>query len=387
MATPDGPALHHRPTRRAARLHDPFDGGPFAHLFRDGHALHLHARDDKRRAALAVLLAWVPLVLLSVAQPGAMSARVAQHLDVDSARYLVALPLLILGLRPLTRRLNSIVQVIRESGFVSEAEMDRLDRLVVSTRQILGHRGAAVGIVLAATGFSLLAAVLRGEATVTPAAGLWRLLVSQPLYVGCVGTWLWRCALWAHLLWRISTFHLRLSPAHPDLTGGLLFVSRSVPAFVPFALAIGTVAAMALRHSVAVEQRPASEHAGLMMALLAGVLVIGVGPLLPLARPIRRAQLRGMIEYGALAMQLGRRFEERWLYRDAIRADALGSPDFSATTDLYSIATNVTRVRLLPFDLRAVAVLLLATVLPFVPVAFLTVPADRLLHFASSLLM
>jgi hypothetical protein len=366
---------------------DPFEGGPFAPLFRNGHALHFSARNHKRRAALAALLAWGPLVLLSVAEPGAMSARVTRHLDVDSARYLVALPLLIVGLRLLTRRLNSIVQVIKEGGYVSETEMDRLDRLLDSTRRLLGHPGAAVGIVLAASGISLISAVMRGEASATPAAGLWRLLVSQPLFLGCLAAWLWRSALWAYLLWHISTFHLRLSPAHPDLTAGLLFVSRSVPAFVPFALAIGTVAAMALRHSVVVEHRPPSEHAGLMMALLAGVLVVAAGPLLPLARPIRRAQLRGVIEYGTLANQLGRRFEERWLYRDVIRADALGSPDFSATTDLYSIAANVTRVRLLPFDLRAVLTLLLATLLPFVPVAFLTVPANQLLHFASSLLM
>jgi len=107
---------------------------------------------------------------------------------------------------------------------------------------------------------------------------------------------------------------------------------------------------------------------------------------IPLLRPIRRAQLRGIMEYGTLAMQLGQRFEERWLRRDTLRPDALSASDFSATTDLYSIAANVTRIRMLPVDGRAVVALSLAALLPFVPVAFLTLPPSRVLQLIKTVL-
>ncbi len=368
-------------------MKNPFDRGPFSSAFDGGIGLRLPGRGEWRYAALAALLAWLPLLLLSGMGTGSTSAGDALRFDVDTARYLVALPLLIVGQPLLTHRLNSIVQVIADGGYVGSAETARMDRLLESTRRLLAHPAAAVGIVLVAFAVSLVTALARGLTHATPAAGQWRLLVSQPLFLACLGGWLWRTALWARLVWRISTFPLRLSPAHPDLAAGLLFVSRSVPAYYPFAIALGTVAAVALRHSVVVDHRSASEHVGLMMALIAGVVGIAAGPLLPLARPIRRAQLRGIIDYGTLANQLGRRFEERWLHRDAVPPDALASPDFSATTDLYSIAANVTRLRLLPVDLRALLALLLALLLPFLPVALVTVPPSQLLHFVSSLLM
>ena len=375
--------------RQATRTTDPFAKGPFSHLFEGRTDSRLRAREARRHAALAALVAWLPLVVLTVAEAGAPGSQSfsSLRLDVDTARYLVAIPLLILGQRLLTRRLNSIVHEIANGGYVRGVETDRMDRLLESTRRLLAHPVAAVGVLLVAYGFALFMAEMRGAPFATPAAGLWRLLVSQPLFLACVGVWLWRAALWARLVWCISTFHLRLSPAHPDRAGGLIFVSRSVPAFAPLAIALGTVAATGLRHSILIEHRSASEHVGLILALLAVVIGVAAGPLLPLARPIRRAQLRGIIDYGALANQVGRRFEERWLRRDAVRPDALSAPDFSATTDLYSIAANVSRMRLIPVDPRAVLALLLATLLPFVPVAFTTVPVSRLLHLASSLLL
>jgi hypothetical protein len=365
-----------------------FDRGPFSRLFEGEAGTRLSAPARARHAALLALLAWLPLVLLSVTATDAPIRAwfTSLRLDVDTARYLVAIPLLVMGQRVLTRQLNSIVQVFVRGGYVGGAETDRLDRLLESTRRLLVHPVAAAGIVLVAFVLSLLTTRMRDTIPLTPAAGLWRLLVSQPLFLACAGEWLWRVAVWARLVWRISTFHLRLSPAHPDLSAGLLFVSRAVPAFMPLAAALGSVAAAALGHMMLVEHRSASEYLGVLLGVLVALLAIAAGPLLPLALPIRRAKLRGIVEYGVLANQLGRRFEERWLRRDVLPADALASPDFSATTDLYSIASNVTRVRLIPVSIRAVVVLLLAALVPFVPVVALTVPVTRVLQVASTLL-
>lgn len=370
----------------ASHAASPFDRGPFSRLFEREQGLRLPSRIEGRLAAVAALVAWLPLLMTVLVTREPMRPELSQ-LDVDTARYLVALPLLIVGQRVLTRRLNSVVRVFNDGGYVGSAETDRMDRLLESTRRLLAHPTSAVVIVVTAYAQSFIGAALREPAYASPAASLWRILVSQPLLLACVGAWVWRTALWARLVWCISRFHLRLSPAHPDLAGGLLFMSRSIPAFVPFAVALGTICAVALRRSMIVDNHTASEHAGLLIGVVAGMVAMAAGPLLPLWWPIRRAQLRGMFQYGTLATHMGRRFEERWLRRETVRAEALAAPDFSSTTDLYSISANVTRIRLFPIDPQAVLALLLGLFLPFVPVAFATVPAARLLRAVSSLVM
>ena len=379
---------HHldRPVTFAARAADPFDRGPFSRLFEREHGLRLPSRVQGRLAATAATVAWLPL-LLTIAAASETARRDLMRLDVDTARYLFAIPLLIMGQRVLTRRLNSVVRVFSDGAYVGSAETDRMDRLLESTRRLLAHPTSAVVIVLVAFAQSFIGASLRPPEYASPSASLWRLLVSQPLLLACVGAWVWRTALWARLVWSISRFHLRLSPAHPDLAGGLLFMSRSITAFVPFAVALGTICAVALRRSILVDNHTAAQHAGLLLAVVAGMVVMAAGPLLPLWFPIRRAQLRGMFQYGTLATHMGRRFEERWLRRETVRAEALAAPDFSSTTDLYSISANVTRIRLFPIDPQAVLALLLALFLPFLPVALMTVPAARLVRAVSSLVM
>ena len=89
-----------------------------------------------------------------------------------------------------------------------------------------------------------------------------------------------------------------------------------------------------------------------------------------------------------IAGALGRRFEERWLERaKAIDAEALGAPDFSATTDLFSVAKNVREMRMVPLDLTGVVSLVAATLVPFNPVLIMVLPLEQLLRYVGKLLL
>lgn len=84
---------------------------------------------------------------------------------------------------------------------------------------------------------------------------------------------------------------------------------------------------------------------------------------------------RGIFAYGALASAVGRQFERKWLTRtEAIDAGALEVPDFSATTDLYQIVSNVYRLWIVPLDFSSLGLLVIATLLPFLPVVLPVVP-------------
>jgi hypothetical protein len=122
--------------------------------------------------------------------------------------------------------------------------------------------------------------------------------------------------------------------------------------------------------------------------LIALVLLLFVAPMLVFTAPMIRARVRGAFSYGELAEALGRRFEQRWLRRGPeLDDDALSAPDFSATTDLYSIAANVRNMRMVPFDLRALIPLVIAALLPFVPLVFAVMPLRQILEFAKKLVL
>lgn len=99
-------------------------------------------------------------------------------------------------------------------------------------------------------------------------------------------------------------------------------------------------------------------------------------------------EVEGIYEYGSLADDVGRQFEEKWLRNyDEFRSGALEAPDFSATTDLYQIVSNVHDMKLFPFELRAVVSLIAAALLPFIPVVLLMMPFKSIVTELARLLV
>jgi hypothetical protein len=120
----------------------------------------------------------------------------------------------------------------------------------------------------------------------------------------------------------------------------------------------------------------------LVVAFLLFVLAFFVAPFLVFTPALRRLRNRGTVEYGTLSCAVGHEFEAKWLNNGGRndKSEALSAPDFSSTTDLYSIVSNVYQIRYLPFGSKEVGELIVFTLLPFVPVVLLSVPVDTLLR-------
>jgi hypothetical protein len=73
-----------------------------------------------------------------------------------------------------------------------------------------------------------------------------------------------------------------------------------------------------------------------------------------------------------MARGLGEQLESRWLGKP-VDQKALDAPDFSATTDLYSIVSNVYTMNFMPLSLRNLGMITTAMLLPFLPVVLLAV--------------
>jgi len=373
------------------RVGDPFDGGPPMRLQR---ALGLATVGDAkfaRRAALVALAAWLPLAVLAIVDGFATGEhRILSFLGdyAVHARLLLAAPLLVLAEKPCIARLGGIGRHFLEVGLVPESARGRYESIVQSTRRLRDSPSAEIAaVVLAYTVVALLIAFAQpssmprwhvavgGTFPALSPAGWWHLLVSLPLLLVLFIGWLWRLFLWTRFLWLIARLDLRLVPVHPDGFAGLAFVGHSVRSFATIAMAMGCVLAGRMAEQVLHHGHSPGAFAWPAAGLLAAVALLFGAPLAVFGPPLLRAYRRGVFTYGALASRMGQSFEHKWLTpgADAGR-DALEMPDFSATTDLYQIASNSYRVRPLPLDLVSLLLLAAATLLPFIPVLVITLP-------------
>ena len=383
----------------------PFDAAPFGWLW---NAQQWHsARPSvlRRRAVVLALVAWLPLVVVTAVQRGAgdIDSWLAPLLDVRIiARYLVALPVLVMAEPVFVARLSGIVMHFQRAGFVRRADTVRFSRILARSRVLLQLHFVEVVILLVGVGLSirLLSPATTARAArwqlqnvtdnprISVGAQYWLSFVSQPLFLIFIARWIWRSCVWARTLRCVARLDLSLVPAHPDRAGGLLFVAQSIAALAPLGFALACALAGAIAGSTSTQPFTTLTVTGAMSTLLAIMLVIAIGPLCWLSTPMRLSQLRGIVEYGELAARVGRRFEARWLReRRFVTSDALSAPDFSATIDLYSVVSAVYTVRIVPVKARSLFKLVASTVIPFLPVLLTLVPAQDLVHFAAKLLL
>jgi hypothetical protein len=370
-----------------------FEGGP-PRRFQKWLRLHPHTA---RKTALVAALCWLPLAVLSAVQSFFGQQGALRSFGTDfavHARCLITVPLFILAEAVIVPRLGSIAQHFLDAGLVTDRDRPRFDSAIASTRRLHESLTLEVGVIaltvflLVGLTFSVLPAQVplwqRAAAGVLPRyspAGWWHVLVSLPVLLVLFVGWMWRLFLWTRFLGLMSRLDLQLVAAHPDRAAGLKFVANSVPACSILAFALGAVVAGRVANGVVHEGISTLEHKYLIAGAIVFVVVLFSGPPLVFTRKLIQQRRRGVLEYGALASGLGQRFERKWLPRlGGIGDDSLEAPDFSAATDLYALVANVYEMRPMPMGLRSVLPLVMATLLPFVPVLLMAVPLGTLLE-------
>jgi hypothetical protein len=180
---------------------------------------------------------------------------------------------------------------------------------------------------------------------------------------------------------------LHLVAVHPDKSGGLGFFGRSVRAFALLGAALGAIVAGTIANEVVHRGAALVEFRYMVLALVAGTVVVFTGPLLVLTPMLHAAWRRGAHEYDELATAFGLEFERAWFaLRKPRDQSLLEREDFSAATDLYQVVDRVHNMRLVPVDVKSVALLAGATLLPFVPVLVIALPFDVMLDTLVKLL-
>ena len=361
--------------------------------------LHISSAHTLRLAIAVAAAAWLPAIALSTLH-GLVSLK-SFLLDIAAqSRLLIVLPLLVLTEPVLTTRLATIARHFLAADLVRQEDTSRFEKAFAAFERRGNSLIAQVGIVvivyvvIASSMLYLVNGILPRWCYMTDAksslsgAGTWYVLVSIPIMLYLLFRWMWRQILWSWFLQIVSRMDLKLVPSHPDLVGGLGFLESSLRGSMPFSFALGTIVAGAVANEMIHSHLPLLQFKHVPIVVTAIVVILCVGPLCAFMGILLQTKRRGTFEYGSLAIALGHQFESKWLNTTRkVDGDVLEVPDFSATTDLYSVAANVRQMNFAPFSISSVVRLIGVTLIPAIPVALIAVPFDVLLQHVIKLLL
>jgi len=195
-----------------------------------------------------------------------------------------------------------------------------------------------------------------------------------------LGLSLWKWLLWSYFLFRLSRLNLQVVATHPDHHGGLGFLGLSPIAATPIAVAVSVAIASVWRAQILHHNTHLMDYKFQAVALLVIVLLIFMGPLVFFMPRLGRLRQGGILEYGTLAQIHSMDFHRKWIVRRAGHEDEfLDAPEVSTLTDFATSYDNIEHMQPFPFDRAAFFALLLAVVLPMLPVVLAEIPLSEVL--------
>jgi len=372
-------------------------GGPLFQLLRRAHLTDDALLLVRQRIIVISLLAWLPLLILSALDGQALGGRatVPFLLDVDvHVRFLLALPLLIVAELVVHQRMRFVVKQFLERQVIPEHAMPRFEAAIRSAFRLRNSVLAEVLLIALVYGVGVLivwrqyGALAAATWYATPAvggstlslAGVWYGYVSLPLFQFLLLRWYFRLAIWARFLWQVSRLELHLVPTHPDRVGGLGFLSNTVYAFVPLAVAHGALLAGMIANRIFYLGATLPAFKVEIAVVVIFLVCVVLGPLLVFAPQLAQAKRTGNREYGTLAQRYVRAFDAKWLRGGAPAEEPLvGSADIQSLADLANSFEVVRSMRLAPVTKEALLQLVAATLAPVLPLALTMMSLEDLL--------
>jgi hypothetical protein len=381
-----------------------FDEGSFFGFEKSRARMWFDRLTLRQQIMIVVSVTWIPMAILAAIQGVGVGPTQPRSFLEDAgmyARFFVALPILLVAPSKLAPRFQQIIQHFLSSDLVKETDRERFLAILTSTMRLRYSRVADWVCLAIAYGWSALHVFLpalapaisatwratgpAGQQSLSLAA--WYLVaISQPVYGFVVLHFLYRVGLWWRSLWMISRLDLQLRAAHPDGGGGLMFLGLGLrpcrwPAFALATSLAGGLANVVLATGVSV----------VSFKYVIGVIAVVItalfaGPLCFFSDQLKRTGFRASLSHDQAVQEQLRQFEQKWIGQSA-QADMLAVQDFSAVIDLNATVEKAHQMGRLPFRRTQLLELLVAALLPFLPVLALQIPIKDLLTLVKQLLL
>jgi|CZKJ01.1.fsa_nt_gi hypothetical protein len=373
-------------------------GGPLFQLCRRSHLSGDALELLHRQVLVITLLAWLPLLFLSVIERHAIGGAIKIPFlhDVEAnVRFLVALPVLIFAELAVHQRISPLVRRFVERRIVVAADSPRFNTAVNSAlrvRDSVAVEGTLLVLIYLLGLWMWRSQIALDEPTwyAAPAAkqlnltlaGYWYVFVSIPIFQFILLRWYVRLVIWFRLLWQISRLNLHLSAAHPDRAGGVGFLGKSSYAFAPILFAQGALLAGLIASRVLYEGQGLLSFKMEAAGLVGFFVLVILGPLVMFTPRLWRTKRKGSAEYGLLANRYLAGFEKKWITGGASETSALlGSADIQSLADMGNIYSMVRKMRLVPFGTEDITRLAAATAAPLLPLLLTMFSVAQLVKF------
>lgn len=356
-------------------------GGPLFQLLRKSHLKGDALELLHRRVLAAILLTWLPLLLLTAVGPSVSSgARISFFRDIEvHARLLISLPILLGAELLVHSRIRAAVGRFVEYRIVLPEDLGRFGRAIDSAMRIRNSLYVELGLIAVVytlglwlwngrnvPGMATWYELPGGRWKLTP-AGYWYVFVSIPVFQFILLRWYMRFFIWFRFLWQVNKIELNLIPTHPDRCGGLSFIGKSSYAYGPILFAQGAILAGIVAGRVLYGgetlQSFKLQIAGFVVFFVAATLA----PLLMFTPRLARAKRKGLAEYGLLAQRYVEGFDQKWVREGEPSEELLGTGDLQSLADLGNSYQVVREMRAVPFVLQDATRLALATAAPLAP--------------------
>jgi hypothetical protein len=350
-----------------------------------------------RQAAIAVLVCWVPLAVLSLAQGHFLRGIKLSFLrDIEThVRFLVSLPVLILAEILVDQRIRPSMKRFVERHVVTLEELPKFYAAISTAARIHNSVIAEIALLvfvytggtwiwrhqIARDAASWYASSQGGQIHLTM-AGDWLAFVSVPVFQFILLRWYMQFVIWFWFLLRVSRLKLHLPSLHPDRAAGIAFVGAFSMAFAPLlfaqsALLSGQIASGILYNR---ESLFSSEITILSYVFLS--VLAALAPLFLFTLQLIHAKRRGLARYGNFASWFVTDFGEKWLKSEVNDEPMLASEDIQSLADLGNSFAVVREMRSVPIATHDIFLLFVVTMAPFLPLLLTVMPIDQLIVHA-----
>ena len=355
----------------------------------------------RRRIAFCIGVTWLPLLILSSIEGHLVSDTHIGFLQdpVPYARYLIALPLLLMGGKLIDIYLGIMVNHLETSGVVPDKSLSRLT-LERQRLERLRDTAWADGILLALIFAFVLALTLgpksillntdklvwegvsSGEEIELTLAGYWSVYVASPFILFLIGRWVWRLIIWNMFCYFVSRNPLALQATHPDGVGGLGPIGQAQSSFGIILSCFTIMLSGAFATEILYQQHRLIEYQVEIVGVVILVLIVLFFPLIVFCFPLARAKMKALEGYGALGLMLSKSFQLRWLAgRPAHeKAKLIDTTDPSALADYSAVFENVKNMRIFPLNRQTMVWTVLIVSWPFISLILFQLSIEDLLQ-------
>jgi hypothetical protein len=346
---------------------------------------------DVQRTLVYACIAWLVPCALSFLQRRGSLAMSFLHDYEAHVRGLVAIPLLLFAERPVEGRLRLIFHRMAGPPLMREDARPAFDARILSAQRFAGHPLAEAALLALAylaaarwlhvhtSGLATWIAVPSDGTLGLTAAGAWEAAVVVPLYSFLLFRWLWRWLMLHVFFARVARrgAGLRLVATHADRAGGLGFASETTIAFAWVVFAACSMASSKWIDSILYAGMDPKSLVRPIEATVAMNLFCACFPLFAFVPRLSRLRMSALRRYGDVVARHGLRVERHWFGGKVVVTE-----DASSMCDLNSVFGAIRELRPVPLRTGHILVVVIAAIVPLLPVIMMIMPLREIATFA-----